>query len=65
MSQVLLGIALLAIGMAGIAVKILFKKDGKFTGTCSTNNPLFGKGSDGTCSFCGARPDEDCRKEDV
>ncbi len=62
MKVVLIAIVLLAIGFAGIAVKILLKKDGKFAGTCASNNPVLNE--DGSaCSFCGAKPDEMCKKE--
>ncbi len=64
MKVLLLTIGLLAIGFAGIAVKILLKKDGKFAGTCASNNPMLNE--DGQpCSFCGALPDEQCKKEEA
>tara|TARA_B100000963_G_scaffold219728_1_gene191547 strand:- start:7248 stop:7436 length:189 start_codon:yes stop_codon:yes gene_type:complete len=62
MKVVLLAIALLAIGFAGIAIKILVKKDGKFSGTCASNNPFLNKEGE-KCGFCGASPDEMCKKE--
>ena len=63
MKVILLAIGLLALGFMGIAVKILLKKDGKFAGTCDSNNPMLNE--DGApCSFCGAMPDEQCQKED-
>lgn len=63
MKVLLLAIALLALGFAGIAVKILLKKNGKFAGTCASNNPMLNE--DGApCSLCGAKPDEMCAKED-
>lgn len=63
MKVILLAIGLLALGFMGIAVKILLKKDGKFAGTCASNNPMLNE--DGApCSFCGAMPDEQCQKED-
>ncbi len=63
MKVILLAIGLLAIGFMGIAVKILLKKNGKFAGTCASNNPMLNE--DGApCSFCGAMPDEQCQKED-
>ena len=40
MKLVLITIALLSLAFAGIAVKILLKKNGKFAGTCASNNPL-------------------------
>lgn len=63
-NTVLLTILLLALGVAGIAIKILVKKDGEFSGTCSSNNPLLQNDS-GSCSICGARPQDQCRKEDI
>jgi len=63
MKVALLTILLLALGFAGIAVKILFKKNGKFAGTCASNNPMLNE-EGAPCSFCGAQPDEICKKED-
>jgi hypothetical protein len=58
----LITVALLALAFAGIAIKILLKKDGQFAGTCASNNPLLQeKGA--TCGVCGARPDEQCKSE--
>lgn len=64
MKLVLLSIGLLGLAFAGIAIKILIKKNGKFAGTCSSNNPIFSEEGE-SCSFCGARPDEQCKKEEV
>ena len=63
MKVVLLAIGLLAIGFMGIAVKILLKKNGKFAGTCASNNPMLNE-EGAPCSFCGAMPDEQCQKEE-
>jgi hypothetical protein len=60
MKLILLAIVLVAIAFAGIAIKLLVKKDGKFSGTCSSNNPLL-KQQDGACGICGAKPAEQCR----
>ena len=59
-----LTIGLLALGFAGIAIKILVKKDGEFSGTCSSNNPLL-RNEGGSCSICGASSQDQCGKEDV
>jgi hypothetical protein len=64
MKIALISIALLALAFAGIAIKIWAKKDGKFAGTCASNNPLINDTGD-TCSFCGARPDEKCQGDEV
>jgi len=61
---VLLGVTLLALAFAGIAVKIWAKKGGEFAGTCASNNPLV-QAEGGSCGFCGAKPEEKCRRDDV
>ena len=60
MTVVLIAIVLVALAFAGIAIKILLKKDGKFAGTCSSNNPLI-KSEGGACGICGAKPAEKCK----
>ena len=62
MKTALISIVLLGIGFAGIAIKIWAKKDGKFEGTCASNNPLLTKVGE-PCGFCGAEPDEMCKSE--
>jgi len=64
MKLVLLTIGLLALAFAGIAIKIWGKKGGEFAGTCASNNPMFNEEGE-SCSFCGARPEEQCMKEEV
>ena len=59
----LITIVMLALAFAGIAIKILLKKDGQFSGTCASNNPML-KEAGLSCSVCGARPEEQCQKED-
>lgn len=59
----LLTFILLALAFAGIAIKILVKKNGEFAGTCAGNNPLL-KEEGVSCSVCGATPEEQCKKED-
>ncbi len=60
MKLVLITIALLALAFAGIAVKILLQKNGKFAGTCASNNPMINKEGE-ACGLCGAQPDEKCK----
>jgi hypothetical protein len=60
---VFLTVGLLALAFAGIAIKILVKKDGQFAGTCASNNPML-QDEGAACGVCGARPEEQCRKED-
>lgn len=58
----LLTIGMLALAFAGIAIKILVKKNGKFAGTCASNNPALNSEGE-ACSLCGARPEEQCQGE--
>ncbi len=62
MDLILIAIGLLALGFAGIAIKIWAKKDGEFAGTCASNNPLVQE-EGGSCGMCGARPEEKCKSD--
>ncbi len=61
MKLILFTIGLLALGVAGIAIKIWAKKDGEFAGTCANSSPVLNNDNESTCSVCGARPDEKCK----
>ena len=56
-------IALLAIAFIGISIKIILKKDGKFSGTCASNNPFLNKNGE-KCGYCGADPGERCNNNE-
>lgn len=64
MKLILLTIGLLALAFAGIAIKLLVKKDGEFSGTCASNSPFLNKEGE-PCSFCGALPEDKCKKEET
>jgi hypothetical protein len=61
MKLFLLTLTLLSLGVAGIAIKIWAKKDGKFAGTCASQNPMLNTEGE-ACGLCGKKPDEykDC-----
>ena len=61
MKLLLITLALLAFGIAGITIKIWAKKDGKFAGTCASQNPMLNKDGE-SCGFCGKTPEQykDC-----
>ena len=61
MKLILLSIGLVALCFAGIAIKLIVKKDGEFSGTCASNNPYLNKEGE-ACSFCGAQQYEKCKK---
>ncbi|NCT17367.1 MAG: membrane or secreted protein [Flavobacteriaceae bacterium CG2_30_34_30] len=65
MKLLLITLALLGLAVAGIAIKIWAKKDGKFAGTCASQSPFLNKGGE-PCGFCGKTPDQfDTCQEDV
>lgn len=64
MDLVIISIVLLALGFAGIAIKIWAKKDGEFAGTCASNNPLLQE-EGASCGLCGASPEEKCKSDEV
>ena len=57
MKLVLLTVGLLALAFGGIAIKLWAKKDGKFAGTCASQNPMLNKEGE-SCGFCGKTPDQ-------
>ena len=61
MKLLLLTLGLLALAVGGIAIKIWAKKDGKFAGTCASQNPMLNKEGE-ACGFCGKTAEQykDC-----
>jgi len=57
MKLLLLTLGLLGLAVAGIAIKIWAKKDGKFAGTCASQSPFLNKEGE-SCGFCGKTPDQ-------
>ena len=57
----IISIILLGLAFAGIAIKILVKKNGKFAGTCASQNPELNTSGE-PCGFCG-KPPEDCENK--
>jgi hypothetical protein len=64
MKLFLLTLALLSLAVAGIAIKIWAKKDGKFAGTCASQSPFLNKDGE-ACGMCGKLPSEmgDCTND--
>jgi hypothetical protein len=56
MKLVFITIGLLLLGVAGLAIKLWAKKDGKFAGTCASQNPHLNKEGE-SCGFCGKEVD--------
>jgi hypothetical protein len=62
---ILISFVMLGLAFAGIAIKIWGKKDGKFAGTCASQNPYLNKNGD-ACGMCGKLPEEqDCKTDQV
>lgn len=62
MKLILVAIGFLALAFAGIAIKIIFKKNGEFAGTCASKNPVLNKEGE-PCGLCGAAPGDKCESE--
>lgn len=62
MSVLIITIIMLALAFSGIAIKLILKKDGEFSGTCASQSPFLNKEGE-NCSFCGATPEEKCKKD--
>ena len=64
MKLLLITVLLLLLGVAGIAIKLWAKKDGKFAGTCASQSPFLNK-EGASCGFCGKTPEQtENRNED-
>ncbi|MAP55881.1 membrane or secreted protein [Altibacter sp.] len=57
MELLVITLILLFLAIAGIAIKLWAKKDGKFAGTCASQNPFLNKEGE-SCGFCGKTPDQ-------
>lgn len=65
MKLLFISVFLVGLAFAGIAIKILVKKEGKFAGTCASQSPFLNKEGE-ACSFCGKLPDEqECRNAEL
>jgi len=64
MKLVLISIALLGLGIAGMAIKMFFNK-GYLEKSCASASRLFNEEGDGSCEFCGATEDEKCKSEEM
>ena len=59
----LLSIALIGLAFIGIAIKIISKKDGKFSGTCASQSPFLNNSNE-PCGVCGKIPtNSECANE--
>ena len=61
---VILGLifSVLAIALVGMAVRLLFIKNGEVRGGCAGKNPMMQE-EGVACSMCGALPAEECKSE--
>jgi hypothetical protein len=57
MKLLIVTLVLLGLGIAGISIKLWAKKDGKFAGTCASQNPMLNSEGE-ACGFCGKTPDQ-------
>ena len=48
-------IVLVTVAFSGIAIKLIFKKNGEFSGTCASQSPFL-QNSNEPCGICGKIP---------
>jgi hypothetical protein len=60
----LITVVMIAFVFAGVGIKIILKKNGKFSGTCASQSPFLNKEGE-ACGICGAKPEEKCKNEDA
>ena len=60
----LITLLMIAFVFAGVGIKILLKKNGKFSGTCASQSPFLNKDGE-ACGICGAMPEEKCKNEEA
>ncbi|MEC8627963.1 MAG: membrane or secreted protein [Bacteroidota bacterium] len=59
MLQTIIGsFIILSLVIFGMAIRIVFQKNGEFRGGCASNNPML-RNELGECTLCGKSP-EDC-----
>lgn len=56
-------IAVMALALLGMAVRVFLVKDGEVRGGCAGKNPMMQE-EGVACTMCGAKPGDDCQKED-
>ena len=60
---IIASVVLVVIAFAMFSVRILFKKNAEFRGTCASNNPYLQK-EGVVCGVCGRKSDEPCGSPD-
>ena len=55
MELIFITIFFLGFAILGISIKICGKKNGEFSGTCASQNPMLNKNNE-PCGFCGKPP---------
>lgn len=61
---VICSIILTLIAFSLFSIRVIFKKNEEFRGTCANNNPFFNK-EGVSCGVCGRKPDEPCGAPDT
>lgn len=59
----MISVVLVVVAFGLFGIRVLFIKNGEFKGTCAGNSPYLRKEGI-ACGVCGAKPGENCAKED-
>ncbi|MFT5126494.1 MAG: hypothetical protein ACI8W8_000088 [Rhodothermales bacterium] len=60
MTTLLVTLVAMSLLVFGLCIRIIFVKDGKFHGTCSTNSEFLKRTGDDSCPYCGKTAEEMC-----
>ena len=55
---------MITFAFSAIGIKVLLKKNGKFSGTCASQSPFLNKEGE-ACGICGATQEEKCKNEEA
>ena len=59
---IIVSIIIVMLAFASFSVRLIFKKNSAFRGTCANNNPYMQKKGI-VCGVCGRKSGESCREE--
>lgn len=60
---IIASILIVMLAIASFSVRLIFKKNSEFRGTCANNNPFLQK-EGVVCGVCGRKSGEECRNEE-
>ena len=60
----LITLIMISFAFTGIGIKILLKRNGRFSGTCASQSSFLNRDGN-ACQICGSMPEEKCKNEET